>query len=237
VGTTTNFPVVTLTFDMGTFNSTAYVTARITDGTITYGTATFDAGTGRTLKAIVPVGSSVTIEFEKAGGGSPWVDNVSVTEGSDANLINNGTFTNGLTGWNYAWSSGNTTRGTNANGPTSTSAASGNYAYTGGGSYNILAQTITGVTNGGKYRLTFKAGSQAGQGSAVALLSLNDGQAGTYNPASFDYRPSDASFGTYTVDSPPVLPLISGCATTESPADSPVTPACRWSQSQMWSMR
>jgi autotransporter-associated beta strand protein len=203
VGTTDSLPVVTLKFDMGTFNSTTYVTARITDGTTTYATATFDAGTGRTLKAIVPVGSLITIEFEKAGGGSPWVDNVSVAEGSDANLINNGSFTDGLTGWSPTdWGSGGSS-GLNANGPSSTSAASGNYAYAGGGSYNLLQQSISGLTTGNAYRLTFLAGSKSGQGNANGVLSLHDGLApgaGAYNSASFNYNPSDAAFGSYTVD-------------------------------------
>jgi autotransporter-associated beta strand protein len=204
VGTTDSLPVVTLTFDMGTFNSPAYVTARIAVGATIYATATFGAGTGRTLKAIVPVGSSVTIEFEKnTGSGSPWVDNVSVAEGSDANLINNGTFSNGLTGWSPSSWAGGSSFGTNANGPTDTSAATGNYAYAGGGTYNLLQQGISGVTNGGTYRLTFQAGSKSGQGNANGVLSLHDGLApgaGSYNSASFDYNPSDAAFGSYTVD-------------------------------------
>jgi autotransporter-associated beta strand protein len=202
VGTTDSLPVVTLTFDMGTFSSPAYVTARIAVGATTYATASFGAGTGRTLKAIVPVGSSVTIEFEKiAGGGSPWVDNVSVAEGSDANLINNGSFTDGLTGWSPTdWGSGGSS-GLNANGPTDTSAATGNYAYAGGGAYNVLQQSISGITTGKAYRLTFLAGSKSGQGNANGVLSLHDGLAGgPYNSASFDYNPSDAAFGSYTVD-------------------------------------
>ena len=203
VGTTDSLPVVTLKFDMGTFNSTTYVTARITDGTTTYATATFDAGTGRTLKAIVPVGSLITIEFEKAGGGSPWVDNVSVAEGSDANLINNGSFTDGLTGWSPTdWGTGGSS-GLNLNGPTDTSAASGNYAYAGGGTFNLLTQSISGLTTGNAYRLTFLAGSKSGQGNANGVLSLHDGLApgaGSYNSASFNYNPSDAAFGSYTVD-------------------------------------
>ena len=201
VGTTDSLPVVTLTFDMGTFSSPAYVTARIAVGATIYATASFGGGTGRTLKAIVPVGSSVTIEFEKnAGGGSPWVDNVSVAEGSDANLINNGTFSNGLTGWDPSSWAGGSSFGTNANGPTDTSAATGNYAYAGGGAYNVLQQDISGVTSGGVYRLTFQAGSQSGEASALANLSLYDGQAGDYNSAGFNYHPSSAAFGTYTVD-------------------------------------
>ena len=204
VGTTDSLPVVTLKFDMGTFGSPAYVTARIAVGTTTYATATFDAGTGRTLKAIVPVGSLITIEFEKAGGGSPWVDNVSVAEGSDANLINNGSFTDGLlTGWSPTdWGTGGSS-GLNLNGPTDTSAASGNYAYAGGGTYNLLTQSISGLTTGNAYRLTFLAGSKSGQGNANGVLSLHDGlapEAGSYNSASFDYNPSDAAFGSYTVD-------------------------------------
>ncbi len=114
--------------------------------------------------------------------------------------ISNGTFSNGLTGWTTSSWAGGSSFGTNANGPTSTAAASGNYAFAGGGTYNLLQQGISGVTNGGTYRLTFQVGAKSGQGSTFGVLSLFDGLAGNYNPASFDYRPSDASFGTYTVD-------------------------------------
>jgi hypothetical protein len=45
VGTTDSLPVVTLKFDMGTFGSPAYVTARIAVGATVYATASFGAGT------------------------------------------------------------------------------------------------------------------------------------------------------------------------------------------------
>jgi hypothetical protein len=122
-----------------------------------------------------------------------------VAEGSDANLINNGSFTDGLTGWSPTdWGSGGSA-GLNANGPTDTSAAAGNYAYAGGGAYNVLQQSISGITTGSAYRLTFLAGGKSAQG-ANGVLSLHDGLAGSYNSASFDYNPSDAAFGSYTVD-------------------------------------
>jgi len=115
-------------------------------------------------------------------------------------LITNGSFADGLTGWgqtNFGTLGGSF--GTNANGPTDTSAASGDYAYAGGATYNLLTQSI-GVTTGSSYRLTFLAGSKSGQGSTFGLLSLFDNLAGVYNSASFDYRPTDAVFSTYTVD-------------------------------------
>ena len=115
-------------------------------------------------------------------------------------LITNGSFTDGLTGWSPTdWGTGGSS-GLNLNGPTDTSAASGNYAYAGGGSYNLLTQSISGLTTGNAYRLTFLAGSKSGQGNANGVLSLFDGLAGNYNSASFDYNPSDAAFGSYTVD-------------------------------------
>jgi autotransporter-associated beta strand protein len=143
-------------------------------------------------------------------------------------LIVNGTFSNGLTGWTQAnWGSAGSIFGVNSNGPTSTAAASGNYAYAGGGAYNLLQQSIGGVTNGGTYRLRFLAGSKSGQG-ASALLSLHDGLAGSYNSASFDYRPSDASFGNYTVDfvarGPTDLWLRSDGGTYAAYADVSLTP-------------
>jgi autotransporter-associated beta strand protein len=115
-------------------------------------------------------------------------------------LITNGSFTDGLTGWSPTdWGTGGSS-GLNANGPANTSAASGNYAYAGGGAYNLLTQSISGLTTGSAYRLTFLAGSKSGQGNANGVLSLHDGLAGNYNSASFDYNPSDAVFGSYTVD-------------------------------------
>jgi len=119
------------------------------------------------------------------------------------NLISNGGFeigANGLTDWTQASWTGGSSFGINANGPTHTSAATGNYAYAGGGVYNVLQQSISGITTGNAYRLTFLAGSKSGQGSAIGFLSLHDGLAGNYNSASFDYNPSDAAFGSYTVD-------------------------------------
>jgi len=116
-------------------------------------------------------------------------------------LITNGNFSNGLTNWttsNFGQAPGQF--GINANGPTDTSAASGNYAYAGGSTYNLLQQSISGITTGNAYRLTFLAGSKSGQGNANGVLSLFDGLAGSYNSASFDYNPSDAAFGSYTVD-------------------------------------
>jgi autotransporter-associated beta strand protein len=116
-------------------------------------------------------------------------------------LITNGNFSNGLTGWGSTdWGTGGGSFGTNANGPTDTSAASGNYAYAGGGAYNLLTQSISGITTDNAYRLTFLAGGKSGQGNANGVLSLFDGLAGNYNSASFDYLPSDAAFGSYTVD-------------------------------------
>jgi len=116
-------------------------------------------------------------------------------------LITNGSFTDGLTGWSPTdWGTGGFSFGINANGPTSTAAASGNYAYAGGATYSLLTQSISSVTIGSSYRLTFLAGSKSGQGSAFGLLSLYDGLAGSYNSASFDYQPTDAVFSTYTVD-------------------------------------
>jgi fibronectin-binding autotransporter adhesin len=116
------------------------------------------------------------------------------------NLISNGGFDNGLTDWTQSSWAGGSLFGINANGPANTSAASGNYAYAGGGTYNLLQQNISGLTTGNAYRLTFLAGSKSGQGNANGILSLFDGQAGNYNSASFDYKPSDAVFGSYTVD-------------------------------------
>jgi autotransporter-associated beta strand protein len=118
------------------------------------------------------------------------------------NLISNGGFDNGLTDWTQASWAGGSSFGINANGPANTSAASGNYAYAGGGAYNVLQQSISGITTGNSYRLTFLAGAKSGQ-AANGVLSLFDGLApgpGSYNSASFDYNPSDAAFGSYTVD-------------------------------------
>jgi fibronectin-binding autotransporter adhesin len=115
-------------------------------------------------------------------------------------LITNGNFSNGLSDWttsNFGGAPGQF--GINANGPTDTSAASGNYAYAGGSQFNLLQQNVT-VTTGNAYRLTFLAGSKSGQG-ANGLLSLREvGNPNNYNSASFDYNPSDAVFGSYTVD-------------------------------------
>ena len=116
------------------------------------------------------------------------------------NLISNGGFDNGLTDWTQASWTGGSFFGINSNGPADTSAASGNYAYAGGGAYNVLQQDISGVTSGGVYRLTFLAGSKSGQGNANGVLSLRQEALSNYNSASFDYNPSDAAFGSYTVD-------------------------------------
>ena len=116
-------------------------------------------------------------------------------------LVTNGDFSNGLTGWGQTnFGSPGGQFGINANGPTDTSAASGNYAYAGGAQYNLLTQDVT-VTTGSAYRLSFLAGSKSGQGSAIGILSLFEpGNPTFYNAASFDYGPSDAVFGNYTVD-------------------------------------
>lgn len=114
-------------------------------------------------------------------------------------LITNGSFAGGLTGWTQASWAGGSLFGINANGPTSTAAASGDYAYAGGGAFNLLQQNIT-LTTGSAYRLSFLAGSKSGQGAAFGLLSLRQEALTNYNAASFDYRPSDAAFGSYTVD-------------------------------------
>jgi fibronectin-binding autotransporter adhesin len=118
-------------------------------------------------------------------------------------LITNGNFSNGLTNWttsNFGVTNPVGQFGINANGPTDTSAASGNYAYAGGSTYNLLMQDVT-VTTGNAYRLTFLAGSKSGQGNATGFLSLREvGNPNNYNSASFDYNPSDAVFGSYTVD-------------------------------------
>ena len=115
-------------------------------------------------------------------------------------LITNGNFTDGLTGWSTSTFGGPAGDfGINANGPTDTSAASGDYAYAGGSTYNLLMQDVT-VTTGNAYRLTFLAGSKSTQG-ATGFLSLREvGNPNNYNSASFDYNPSDAVFGSYTVD-------------------------------------
>jgi autotransporter-associated beta strand protein len=121
---------------------------------------------------------------------------------ANAQLITNGDFSNGLTGWSTSTFGVETPAGDfgiNANGPTDTSAASGNYAYAGGSTYNLLMQDVT-VTTGNAYRLTFLAGSKSGQGNANGFLSLRQGALNNYNSASFDYNPSDAVFGSYTVD-------------------------------------
>ena len=115
-------------------------------------------------------------------------------------LLTNGNFSNGLTNWtpdNFGFPGGQF--GINANGPTDTSAASGNYAYAGGAQYNLLTQDVN-VTTGSAYRLTFLAGSKSGQGNANGVLSLRQEALSNYNSASFDYQPSDAVFGSYTVD-------------------------------------
>jgi len=115
-------------------------------------------------------------------------------------LITNGTFADGLTNWTTnSFGGTNSTFGINANGPTDTSAASNNYAFAGGGAFNLLQQNVT-VTNGSAYRLTFLAGSKSGQGATFGILSLRQEALTNYNSASFDYRPSDAVFGSYTVD-------------------------------------
>jgi autotransporter-associated beta strand protein len=116
------------------------------------------------------------------------------------NLVTNGNFSNGLSDWttnNFGQAPGQF--GINANGPTDTTAASGNYAYAGGSTFNLLQQNVT-VTTGSAYRLTFLAGSKSGQGNANGVLSLRQEALSNYNSASFDYQPSDAVFGSYTVD-------------------------------------
>jgi autotransporter-associated beta strand protein len=115
-------------------------------------------------------------------------------------LIVNGSFSNGLTGWSPTdWGTGGSF-GLNANGPSSTAAASGTYAYAGGGTYNLLTQNVT-LTTGSAYRLSFLAGSKSGTtGAAFGVLSLRQEALKNYNAASFDYRPSNAAFGSYTVD-------------------------------------
>ena len=115
-------------------------------------------------------------------------------------LITNGNFSNGLSDWttsNFGQAPGQF--GINENGPTSTAAASGNYAYAGGSQFNLLQQNVT-LTTGNAYRLTFLAGSKSGQGATFGILSLRQEALANYNSASFDYRPSDAVFGSYTVD-------------------------------------
>ena len=115
-------------------------------------------------------------------------------------LITNGNFSNGLSDWttsNFGRAPGQF--GINENGPTSTAAASGNYAYAGGSLFNLLQQNVT-VTTGNAYRLTFLAGSKSRQGNANGYLSLRQDALSNYNSASFDYNPSDAVFGSYTVD-------------------------------------
>ena len=115
-------------------------------------------------------------------------------------LITNGNFSNGLTGWSTStFGQPGGQFGINANGPTDTSAASGDYAYAGGSTFNLLQQNVT-VTTGNAYRLTFLAGSKSGQGNANGVLSLRQDALSNYNSASFDYNPSDAVFGSYTVD-------------------------------------
>jgi autotransporter-associated beta strand protein len=115
------------------------------------------------------------------------------------NLISDGGFDNGLTDWTQSSWAGGSLFGINTNGPANISAASGNYAFAGGGAYNLLQQNVT-VTTGSAYRLTFLAGSKSGQGSANGVLSLRQEALSNYNSASFDYQPSDAVFGSYTVD-------------------------------------
>ena len=87
------------------------------------------------------------------------------------NLISDGGFDNGLTDWTQSSWAGGSLFGINTNGPANISAASGNYAFAGGGAYNLLQQNVT-VTTGSAYRLTFLAGSKSGQGSANGVLSL-----------------------------------------------------------------
>ncbi|MEX1047885.1 MAG: autotransporter-associated beta strand repeat-containing protein [Akkermansiaceae bacterium] len=127
---------------------------------------------------------------------------LSVAVTADAQeLITNGDFsaTPDLSDWTQASWAGGSSFGLNANGPTDTSTASGNYAYAGGGTYNLLQQNVA-VTTGSAYRLTFLAGSKAGDGSTFGNLSLRQEALDNYNSAGFDYRPSDAAFGSYTVD-------------------------------------
>ena len=121
-------------------------------------------------------------------------------------LITNGNFSNGLTGWTQASWLGGSSFGVNSNGPTSTAAASGNYAFAGGGTYNVLQQDVS-LTQGSAYRLTFLAGSKSG-GATFGDLSLRQEASNNYNAAGFTYRPSDAVFGSYTVD------FVAGATTT-----------------------
>jgi autotransporter-associated beta strand protein len=115
------------------------------------------------------------------------------------NLVTNGDFSSGLTNWTTNnFGIGSPTFGTNANGPTDTSGASGNYAFAGGGTFALLQQDL-GLTNGQTYRLTFSAGGSAA-GQPASVLSLRQEALGNYNSASFDFTPSTASFQTYTVD-------------------------------------
>jgi len=133
------------------------------------------------------------------------------------NLISNGGFevgANGLTDWTQASWAGGSSFGINANGPANTSAASGNYAYAGGGAYNLLQQNISGITAGNSYRLTFLAGSKSGQGNANGVLSLLTGwRAITTAPASITARVMPCSEVTPLISPHAGQPLSGSVAT------------------------
>jgi len=109
VGTNTYNSVVTLTFDIGTFNSAPSVTVRITDGTNIYAsTNNCTTGNGQTLTATTRGGSPVYVEFVKTGGGSPSLDNVTVSAVAGGPVLLNGDFSDltGMTDQGGGWYSG-----------------------------------------------------------------------------------------------------------------------------------
>jgi len=122
----------------------------------------------------------------------------SMAAAATAESVTNGGFSSGLSSWTTTTWTGSPTFGINANGPTDTSGASGNYAFVGGDGIGLLAQNLS-LTSGQNYRLTFLAGGSA-VGGPTSLLSLRQEALGNYNSASLVFNPSTAGFQTYTVD-------------------------------------
>jgi len=121
VGTNTYNSVVTLTFDIGTFNSAPSVTVRITDGTNIYASTNCTTGNSQTLTASTRGGSPVYIEYIRNAGGSPSLDNVSVSAVAGGPVLLNGDFSDltGMTNQGGGWYSGVPAGWTSTSGDTS----------------------------------------------------------------------------------------------------------------------
>ncbi len=99
---------VTVSFDLGTFNTPPNVTVLLTDGTTVFARANYSSSIGLSLSGYVPARSPVIVKFLRGGGGSPQLDNVSVTSVEAALTVANGDFSNleGLGDHGGGWRAG-----------------------------------------------------------------------------------------------------------------------------------